>query len=718
MKIKTTIASALLWFALCLITACSGSDTPPETTTPAPPPTIVANAKPDQSVFIGTFVTLNGSKSMNANGTGLTYAWTMNKPAGSKATLSNPAAVNPTFTADVGGTYEATLVVTGDQQNSAPATVMVTASGTNPPPVANAGPKQNVFVNTPVVLNGKQSTDANDDPLTFTWRLSGVPKGSTSTLFDRNTVAPSFTPDRDGTYIAELVVSDGTSSSTPSTVTIAASKKPSPTASAGKTPTLYFHLNTSSVTLNGSDSHTTPPGGELEYTWTFNSPSPAPALIDADKAIARFSPPSNVAAIYVAQLKVTEKNHPGPESGTDLDTVSVTIGPLASVQAFLPSNLTSPILTCTVKQCGMAAVPVGTSIQLDGGASQVTDLTYLWSITNPSAGATLINQTKVKAIFTPKTGSSEGIAYTLRLKVTDPGGNTDTRSFTILAKTGPIFSIKSEPSNPGVPETITVSLSSESTSSTLTYLWELIARPDNSKADFDPETIKKTSATFTTDKDGDYTVKLTITDTSTTPNTMTPATLKITANSPPTAVIKALSTVNVCDIVSIDGADSNDTGSGIKAYAWSLVKPGDSGTSLSNTSGSTSSFKADKAGSYTVTLKVTDSLMVESTEAKKEITTGLSATGKVIFKDAGLPGDSTKLGNPPCMNCHKAGTFGGGATPGTDISGRSELALTTAVTTVRTTLGSMGTTSLTNSALTDAIHALKVFLDSTSSACP
>ena len=96
MKIDKIFSVALFVLGVGLMTACSSGDAPPViTTSTSSNATIVANAGPDQSVFIGTFVTLNGSKSTNKNGTGLTYAWTLRKPAGSTATLSNPAAVNP-----------------------------------------------------------------------------------------------------------------------------------------------------------------------------------------------------------------------------------------------------------------------------------------------------------------------------------------------------------------------------------------------------------------------------------------------------------------------------------------------------------------------------------------------------------------------------------------------------------------------------------------------
>ena len=56
-----------------------------------------ANAGPDQTVLVGTLVTLDGSASSDANGDPLSFLWT--QLAGTTVTLSSTTAVKPTFTA-------------------------------------------------------------------------------------------------------------------------------------------------------------------------------------------------------------------------------------------------------------------------------------------------------------------------------------------------------------------------------------------------------------------------------------------------------------------------------------------------------------------------------------------------------------------------------------------------------------------------------------------
>ena len=181
----------------------------------------VGNAGTAQNVLRGAVVTLDGSGSSDANGDTLAYIWSLTSvPAGSAAALSANDVAGPSFTPDLAGVYVAQLIVNDGHVNSTPVTVSVTAADTAP--LANAGPAQAAAHGVLVTLDGSASSDADGDALAYTWSFVSVPAGSTAALSATNVIHPTFTPDVAGSFVVQLVVSDGMLSSTASTVTITA----------------------------------------------------------------------------------------------------------------------------------------------------------------------------------------------------------------------------------------------------------------------------------------------------------------------------------------------------------------------------------------------------------------------------------------------------------------------------------------------------------------
>ncbi len=178
----------------------------------------LADAGPDQSgVQLGIAVSLDGNLSTG----GVTYNWSFTlKPGGSVASLTGPTTVNPTFIPDVAGTYVVQLVVNDGVSNSTPDTVVIS---TNSVPIADAGPDQAVTVGDGVVLDGSASSDADLDPLTYSWVLSQKPAGSVAVLSGATTVGPTFTADLAGSYEVQLTVNDGFQDSVTDMVIVVAS---------------------------------------------------------------------------------------------------------------------------------------------------------------------------------------------------------------------------------------------------------------------------------------------------------------------------------------------------------------------------------------------------------------------------------------------------------------------------------------------------------------
>lgn len=183
----------------------------------------VARAGVAQNTVPAATVTLDGSASSDANDDLLSYRWTLSsRPAGSAATLSNANAAVASLQPDVVGSYVATLVVNDGVLDSADSTVTITVTTANVAPVANAGPAQTVGIGSSVTLDGRLSSDANGDTLSYQWSLTSRPAGSTTSLAIRNTAQVSFVADVEGLYVASLVVSDGRADSLGSTVAVTA----------------------------------------------------------------------------------------------------------------------------------------------------------------------------------------------------------------------------------------------------------------------------------------------------------------------------------------------------------------------------------------------------------------------------------------------------------------------------------------------------------------
>jgi hypothetical protein len=283
---------------------------------PNQPP--VANAGTDQTVRVGSTVSLDGTGSADPDGnTPLTFAWTIvNKPSGSAATLSNPSISMPSVTTDKVGDYVFSLTVT-DSLGAASLPAQVKISTTNSSPVADAGPDQAVIaLGTTIQLNGTQSYDPDGDPLTYTWTLSQVPTGSAAVLSSSSAVAPSFTADVQGTYVATLVVMDSFGAfSDPDSVTVSFTNV-KPVANGGGNQAGSVGQT---IQLDGSRSSDAN-GDRLTYQWAFVSKpsSSVTALSNPAGAVTQFK--ADLPGTYIVSLVVNDGF-----IDSDPDTVTVTI---------------------------------------------------------------------------------------------------------------------------------------------------------------------------------------------------------------------------------------------------------------------------------------------------------------------------------------------------------------------------------------------------------
>lgn len=194
------------FFIFLLLVMISCND---ENDLPGSPPT--ANAGPDmeESICVGTII-LDGSNSSDPDGDTLNYTWSIiSAPANSSATLNNSNEARAAITPDVPGKYVINLAVSDEVHGAVTDEVVLTVTeDTNNPPEADAGEDRTVGVNETVTLDGSNSSDPDEDKLTYQWTVSSYPVGNQPTITDADQAQAQFIPDRAGNYVFHLKVTD------------------------------------------------------------------------------------------------------------------------------------------------------------------------------------------------------------------------------------------------------------------------------------------------------------------------------------------------------------------------------------------------------------------------------------------------------------------------------------------------------------------------------
>ena len=178
-----------------------------------------ADAGLDQNVFTTDIVNLDGTGSNDPDDgpQPLSCLWSFESvPLGSSLTdadITGRDQAEASFVTDADGTYMVKLTVSdGDLESSD--TVQITATTPNVPPNADAGDDITITLGQTAVLDGSGSNDPDGGPgpLSYSWSFVTVPTDSVLSnedIAEADTVSPSFTPDVIGTYVVELMVSDG-----------------------------------------------------------------------------------------------------------------------------------------------------------------------------------------------------------------------------------------------------------------------------------------------------------------------------------------------------------------------------------------------------------------------------------------------------------------------------------------------------------------------------
>ena len=336
----------------------------------------IANAGPDQSVFLGETVIVDGSASTDPDGGPVLFYWTLvSRPPGSTATLAPTVVIDPraSFVVDQEGTYTLELVVADYRSKSPPDIVVVSTSNTRPVanPKASCAAAPNVDCSAPIgstiTLDASASTDVDGNALSYKWSLVTRPPGSGAALSAPTSIATTFATDAPGNFVAQLIVNDGSLDSVPKTVMVT-STNVKPVAAATINPTSLGALP-QSVQLDGSGS-TDPEGQGLTYAWSIlTKPAGSAATLSSATTVA----PTFVADVlgtYTAQLIVNDGF---------LSSTPVTVSASSANQP--------PVANAGPDQ----AVSAGATVQLTSAGSndpEGSPLGYFWSMLNKPSGST------------------------------------------------------------------------------------------------------------------------------------------------------------------------------------------------------------------------------------------------------------------------------------------------------------------------------------------
>lgn len=364
---------------------------------------------------VGSLLTFQGRDSYDPEGSALSYAWVFVPPTGSSAALDAANIADPTFVADVAGTYTATLTVNDGSLSSPPCTASIEVSDvvSNTPPVADAGPDQDLSFGDEAQLDGSASYDPDGDPITYRWTFTTLPANSglvSSDISRRSRVDAHFTPDVAGTYELKLVVDDGTDVGRDYVeIRVIDPANTAPVADAGPDFTGSVGAN---AALDGTASYD-PDGDPLTYRWTLRT-SPAGSTLSNSSinnrttASASFVP--DVEGSYTLRLTVDDGQT------NDRDDVVVSVG---------PGTGNNPPVADAGDDTGRCSLE---EITLDGSGSSDPDgdtLSYSWSFTSvPSTSgltdADIANASTASPSFIPDVYGT----YTLALSVSD-GSSSD-----------------------------------------------------------------------------------------------------------------------------------------------------------------------------------------------------------------------------------------------------------------------------------------------------
>ena len=230
----------------------------------------IANAGPDQNIYLGQSTRVSGAASFDPEGSTLSYMWVLeSRPAGSTAVLGSPAGVETMITPDVIGQYVISLVMNDGVQDGVADTMILNVSRNLPPVAAATGTPSSGNAPLLVMFNAGASTDPEGGPLSYSWNFGDG--SSTPATF----VNPNHTYGSPGNYTAVVTVTDnfGNTDQAAVPITVTAPNMPPSVA-----PTATSSSGTAPLLVQFAANAVDPEGAALTYAWSFGDGTPVSVL--------------------------------------------------------------------------------------------------------------------------------------------------------------------------------------------------------------------------------------------------------------------------------------------------------------------------------------------------------------------------------------------------------------------------------------------------------
>ena len=416
------------------------------------------------------------------------------------------------------------------------------------PPVANAGGPYTGTSGTAVSFSAAGSSDPGGSGLSYAWTFGD---GGTATG-----VAPTYTYAASGNFAVAVTVTNtaGGSAVGSTTALIAAPAKP-PVANAGGP----YSGTTGAVIAFSAAGSSDPQNSPLTYAWNFGDGTTGTGI----------APTHTYASANVYAIGLTVSNGVGLSS-------------TASTQAVVTAAKLPPVS----KVGGPYAGKIGTAVVLDGSGSsdpKSETLTYAWSFGDGSVGV---------GVSPSHTYAGAG-TYTVSLTVmnTDALSSTPSATTAVITANAPVGKAGGPYSGvAGTAVTLDGSGSTDLNGLQLTYLWGF----------GDGSTGSGVAPSHTYATAGTYTVTLTVNDSQAAGTPVTTSAVISAAAVAPVGRVGGPYSGVAGTVVTFDGSASTD-GNGLSlTYVWNF---GDGSTG----SGATPSHTYAAAGTFTVTLTVSDS---------------------------------------------------------------------------------------------------------------